>query len=1274
MHPAEEEIARLVPTLPRERVEHWLETMPERYTTEHSPREIADHLTLATSLNGERLFRLALKTGPDSDDRGPEVTVTVVAWDYAAEFSVLTGVLAATGFNVTAGDIYTSRAGTEAAGDPANALDERELRRVFPNRDSRARYLQHQRLKATDRTGGQGKRIIVDSFTGRVRPPAHEWLERFEAELERFIPLLHRNTPESLETAKQAINELVVEALAESTIQAERILYPVDVEFDAAVTETTRMKILSEDTPFFLYALSSAIALHGLSIEHVEIRTHGHRIEDSFDLVDANGDAVHDEPWLNQLRLSVAFTKQFTYFLHQSPDPYRSLQRFETMIQDFIHLSRQGSIGSLLSSPKVLQDLARLLGASDYLWEDFLRLQYETVLPMLDPSDSETLLSLEPERMAEALARVLGDQTNRDEKRIALNDFKDNQNYLIDLDHIRNPHLEFFFLSTRLTALAEAIVNAALEMAMQEATERYGTPRSVAGLPATWAVMGLGKLGGEALGYASDIELMFLYSDDGRTDGHESIENREFFNRMFQESVQLIDAKREGIFHIDLRLRPHGNAGPVAVSLASFARYYSREAVALERLALVRMRRIGGDRELGKHVQSIRDDLIYSGNAIDLPELKRLRALQLQDKKSEGRLNAKFSPGGLVDLEYSVQILQVIHGRDNRALRTPRIHRALHALVEAGRMHEQYAARLVAAYRFFRILINGLRMLRGNAQDLFLPELDSLEYLHLARRMGYQTRGELSPAEQLHMEFEARSADVRAFVERELGRDALPGSATGNIADLILTEDIDDERKEAILSAGGFTNIQRAYRNWSGLAGEGDRQFLFAELAILAWDVVRACPDPDMALNNWETFVEAIENPEEHLRQLQTQPQRLRILIAIFAGSQFLSDTLIQNPDFLEWATAYEVVRRARTLDEFLLDLQAVVDRNLNDADWLDALRRFRRREVLRIGTRDICLHAPLAEITAELSDLACALTRVALDRIWRTSDRPEERERFCVLAFGKLGGGELNYSSDIDLLALFDPGPESNRAHDQRLFDTVMMQLRAALSNHTAEGYLYRVDLRLRPFGSSGTLAQPSASLIRYYEQSASLWEHQALLKLRPIAGALPVGWSFLEAVKPAFFASGSPEQIRASISSLRDTAVDRSDTDNDVKNGVGGIRDIEFLVQGLQMIHGRSGDALLSGNTLQALAALAEHGRLDPATAQRLSHAYVLLRRVEHFLQILEDRQVHRLPSSPELRKALAKRMKRAMSVEGDFYEELATTRAFVRECYLNYLMESP
>ncbi|TVR01989.1 MAG: glutamate-ammonia-ligase adenylyltransferase [Spirochaetaceae bacterium] len=1274
MQPAEEAIARLVPDLPRERVQNWLETMPERYTAERPPQEIADHLTLAASLDGERLFRLSMTKGPHTGDGESEVTVTVVAWDYAAEFSVLTGVLAATGFNVTAGDIYTSRTGADATDDPAQEIDQRELRRVFPNRDSRARYLQHQRLKATDRTSGRGKRIIVDSFTGRIREPANEWLARFEAELGRFIPLLHRNTAESLEAAKQAINELVVEALAESTIQAERILYPVDVEFDTAVTETTRMKILSEDTPFFLYALSSAIALHGLSIEHVEIRTNGRRIEDSFDLVDATGAAVQDEQWLNQLRLSVAFTKQFTYFLHQSPDPYRSLQRFETMIQDFIHLSRQGTIGSLLSSPKVLQDLARLLGASDYLWEDFLRLQYETVLPMLDPSDSETLLSLEPEQMTESLQRVLADKTTRDQKRSALNDFKDNQNYLIDLDHIRNPSLEFFFLSTRLTALAEAIVNAALDIAVQEATERYGTPRSVAGLPASWAVMGLGKLGGEALGYASDIELMFLYSDDGRTDGSESIENREYFNRMFQEAVSLIEAKREGIFHIDLRLRPHGNAGPVAVSLASFARYYSREAVALERLALVRMRRIGGDRELAKHVQSIRDDLIYSGQSIDLPELKRLRALQLQEKSAEGRLNAKFSPGGLVDLEYSVQILQVIHGCTNRALRTPRIHRALHALVEAGRMHEQYAARLVAAYRFFRILINGLRMLRGNAQDLFLPELDSLEYLHLARRMGYQTRGELSPAEQLHMEFEARSADVRAFVERELGRDALPGSATGNIADLILTEDIDDQRKEAILSAGGFTNIQRAYRNWSGLAGEGDRQFLFAELAILAWDVVRACPDPDMALNNWETFVEAIENPEEHLRQLQTQPQRLRILIAIFAGSQFLSDTLIQNPDFLEWATAYEVVRRARTLDEFLLDLQAVVDRNLNDEDWLDALRRFRRREVLRIGTRDICLHAPLAEITAELSDLACALTRVALDRIWSASDRPDERERFCVLAFGKLGGGELNYSSDIDLLALFDPGPEANRARDQRLFDTVMMQLRAALSNHTAEGYLYRVDLRLRPFGSSGTLAQPTASLIRYYEQNASLWEHQALLKLRPIAGALPVGWSFLEAVKPAFFASGSPEQIRASISSLRDTAVDRSDTDNDVKNGVGGIRDIEFLVQGLQMIHGRSGDALLSGNTLQALAALAEHGSLDTATAQRLSHAYVLLRRVEHFLQILEDRQVHRLPSSPELRTALAKRMKRAMSLEGDFYDELGSTRSFVRECYLRYLMESP
>ncbi len=1291
-------------------MEQWLERMPQRYFEECSTQQIELHHHMQQRLNDQNPFEIHIDCDTDQDDRNalpdplrspdplatgvqasvtPQgslgspgrhdaarrpATVTVVAYDYPAEFSLLTGVLGATGFHILSGEIYTSRGAVAE-----QEIDQRELRRAFPNQESRARYLQRHRRAMAAQIAQEGRRVIVDTFGGTISTPPQEWEQLFRGHLERIIPLLHANTVESLDEAKKSVTELVVRALAENELLTERILYPVDVSFDTSLPEVTRMQILSEDTPFFLYALSTALALHGISIEHVEIRTVGRRVQDQFDFVDASGRPITDEASLNQLRLSVAFTKQFTYFLHSSPDPHRALQRFETLIQDFIDLSRHGRLGAMLSSPKVLQDLARLLGASDYLWEDFLRQQHESVLPMLGTGSESELLSLEPEQMAGALRRTLAAATSRDQKRTALNDFKDNQNYLIDLDHIRNPELEFFFLSSRLTALAEAIVNASVEIALESAAARYGTPRTAAGLPATYSIMGLGKLGGEALGYASDIELMFLYSDDGETDGAERVANREFFDRLFQDAVSLIEAKREGVFHIDLRLRPHGSAGPIAVSLASFTKYYRREAAALEQLALVRMRRIGGDPELGRHVESIRNQLVYTGRTIDLEELKRLRALQLQEKSEPNRLNAKFSPGGLVDLEYAVQVLQVLHGRTNRRMRTPRIHLALQALVEAGKMHQEYAERLIAAYRFFRTLINGLRMLRGNAQDLFLPQLDSPEYLHLARRMGYRTRGSLPPAEQLHMEFEARSAEIRAFVERELGRDAMPNDVTGNIADLILSEDLDDERKRDILLRGGFQNVERSYAAWRRMAGTGERQFLFAELAILARNVVRSCPDPDMALNNWDRFITAIDNPVDHIRRLQLQPQRLRILIAIFAGSQFLSDTLIRNPDFLDWVTEYEVVRKQRTREEIHADLLQFTgqayNHQLDERSWLNALRRFRRREILRIGTRDICLHVPLVEVTEELSNLASVLTQAVLEDIWRRSDDPAATERaadrYCILAFGKLGGNELNYSSDIDLLALFEPDQTRSREENQRLFDRVTVQLRSALSSHTEEGYLYRVDLRLRPFGSAGTLAQPDSALERYYRQHASLWEHQALLKLRPIAGNLTVGQRFLDRVRPLLNEKSERDRVARSIAELRNTAVRRSDPDSDIKNGVGGIRDIEFLVQGLQLTHCDTHPAILNANTLHGLESLVEHGLLPKEVGVLLHDAYIFLRRIEHFLQILEDRQVHRIPENTELRTALARRMQLATGGDDDVFQRLESVQREVRAAYQRYLI---
>ena len=925
----------------------------------------------------------------------------------------------------------------------------------------------------------------------------------------------------------------------------------------------------------------------------------------------------------------------------------------------------------MLGNPRMLQGLARLLGASDFLWEDFLRVQYENILPMIGPSDRERMLSSSRAQMPMLLEQELeqaelrrGARLTAAEQRLVLNDFKDRQSYLVDVDHILNPKLDFFFLSRRLTGIAELVLRKAVEITLGEISPRFGVPRTVAGLPARYAIFGLGKLGGAALGYASDIEVLFVYSDNGRTDGSEQIPNAEFFERLFSASASSITSKREGIYQVDLRLRPHGSAGPVACSLENFIRYYSPagDAHSYERLSLVRLRWIGGDQTLGRQVERFRDEFVYSGSGIDPKQIGKLRKRQLAEKTAAGGLNAKFSPGALVDLEYSVQILQVIHGQSNISLRTPRIHKALEALAAAGTIATDEADRIVHAYRFLRNLINGLRMLRGNAKDLFLPGISSPEYLHLARRMGYVGRDALSPAEELHIEFETLTAAIRVFVESHLGRDALPGSKMPTIADIVLADNPDVEASLRVLASAGFRNPERSYHNLRALRNAGapdpaircrtpSRSVVerFAELAVLAWDFLPRMPDPDMALNNWDKLVEALEDPYSHYSGLLSQPRRLEVLLQILSASQFLADTLILNSDFFSWATTPQVINSPRTREIIEEDLRAFAASAAAAPDkrdaWLRAIRRFRRREMLRIGTRDICLGADIREITAELSNLAAAIIQTSLDFIWLEQPEPERRHAndFCVLAFGKLGGRELNYSSDVDLLAIYRRTGSEESDQELSLFSRVMEQLSVDLSAHNEEGYCYRVDLRLRPYGSSGRLVQSIQSIVRYYLESASSWEFQALLKLNPIAGNLAIGTEFLEVVKPAFVATWDRATILTTIRQMRDTSALKSSSraaGQDVKSGRGGIRDIEFAVQGLQLLHSRQHPDLLTGNTLNAIGRLETAHIILPEVALTLTDDYIFLRRVEHVLQLFEDRQVHTLPANAEARRAFALR----------------------------------
>ncbi len=1265
MKPTLEELKTACPDVTETFIDNHLKRLDDHYFQSFSKKDLCRHVTALSGLTTRNVIEVISDVRRDGT-----LDCTVLAFDYPSEFSIITGILAGMGFSIISGDVFTY--------DPVIGEHSRVDRR---RRTARARASEDL-LK---------RRRIVDHFTGVVDVSfsLQTWLSQLKENMVTIIGLLERGDAESAKEAKRRVNEMVVKRLTHLSLGSAPVLYPVQLEVENEEGENTRLRVVSQDTPAFLYALSNALSLQNISIEHVKIRTINNRIEDDIELAGMGGMRLEAPDILNRVKLSVLLSKQFTYFLDKAPDPFMALTRFESLVSDILRLPDQGQWLELLTNPRTLKNLARVLGASDFLWEDFIRLQYETLLPMFRPHAEGTLFSKPLETIPKRLAETLDGVDSYEEKKKRLNEFKNQEIFLIDLDSIIHPRLDFQWLAERLTQLAEHVVGMASRIVYDHLMSQYGEPRTVGGLKTQYAIMALGKLGGAALGYASDIELLFVYSDHGWTDGKTSIENTEFFNRLVKGVRQFIRAKREGIFHLDLRLRPHGASGPLACSLESFCRYYGQggQAHSYERLALTRLRHIGGDIILGTRLERLRDEIVYFSGIITLQDLHDLREKQFQEKTKGGKLNAKFSPGGLVDLEYGVQILQVIHGNKVSQLRSPRIHEALEALRTAGVLSSYETELLIGAYGFFRHLINGLRILRGSAEDLFLPAVDADEFEHLSRRLGYVTVGPLEPAQQLHIDFETHIAAVRVFWEKHFGRDSLPGAGAGTVADLALSDQVPRELSLQILSNAGFRDPARASVNLQGLAGRGIRRDTFARIVLMAFDTLKRNPDPDRALNNWERFARSMASPEFHYNMLLSQPMRLDMLLNVLSGSQFLADTLVRNPGFFDWVMIPELLHNTRKRKDIEEELRKVGAHSGEHRGWLNKLRRMRRREVLRIGTRDLCLGIPMREVVTELSVLAEAFIQVVLEKALkkivpeRNEDILVSENRFCIMAMGKLGGSELNYSSDIDLIGLWNdsdmPHTDPDHLASKTYFSRVMAQVRADLSEHTEEGYVYRVDLRLRPFGKAGELVPSFSGLIEYYQRSASPWEIQAALKMRPVAGNQQVGYRFIKEMRPILLQHRDRDHIVGNIEKMRNMAMESSldgvHTTIDIKNGYGGIRDIEFLVQGLQLIHGPDMPELIEGNTLTALDLLSDAGFLPQEVVEESKEDYTFLRRTEHYLQLLEDRQVHRLPKDMGELAALAKRM---MGTEGSpekFIGEIQRRIERVRGVYTSFLTSS-
>jgi glutamate-ammonia-ligase adenylyltransferase len=716
--------------------------MGPAYASRHGPEEAGLHLRLARGVSPVRPARVSVASAPPG-----RLRVTVVGLDFFAEFALLCGVLSARGLDIESGHVHTSAPRAQAREAP---------------RPSRGR--RHRPAPAPD---GLPSRIIVDEFWVVARAAAADDASRLEDILETDVnELLSLAAEGRTEEARERLDRRLAERFARAEPPT-GALHPLEIDLDnAADPRWTRMEVRGPDTPGFLYALATGLALRGVYVQEVEIASVGTEARDLFLIGTRDGRKIDDPGQVAGLRAAVALVKQFAHLLPFAPDPALALRSFNQLVDRLLAEPRQAHALQVLASPDGLRQLARLLGASTFLWEDFLRLQAEHLLPVLESWRQRPLRGRD-ELLAE-LDRRLVSAPSFEEKRRLLNEVKDEEMLVADMRHLLDPGVDLVRFSEALTDLADAVVEKALAVCLEKVEAEHGRPRDEKGGASSLAVLGLGKYGGREMGYASDIELVFVYSSPGRTEGT-GVDAGVFFEDVVRELVGFIAARQEGIFHVDLRLRPHGAKGPLASPLAAVREYYrpSGGAAPFERQALLKLRRVAGDVALGAEVEHVRDAFVWGDEPWDRANALHLRDRQSRELVPPGRFNVKYSPGALVEVEYAVQYLQVEHGRALPSVRTPSTLEGLERLREAGLVRADERDRLRAAYLFWRAVADALRMVRGNARDLLLPEPGSEEIRFLARRLAYaRPTWEEAAAAFLADVARHREAVSRFFTER----------------------------------------------------------------------------------------------------------------------------------------------------------------------------------------------------------------------------------------------------------------------------------------------------------------------------------------------------------------------------------------------------------------------------------------------------------------------------------------------------------------------------
>jgi [glutamine synthetase] adenylyltransferase / [glutamine synthetase]-adenylyl-L-tyrosine phosphorylase len=929
----------------------------------------------------------------------------------------------------------------------------------------------------------------------------------------------------------------------------------------------------------------------------------------------------------------------------QSPDPDAALNHFERLFSNLAH--RANFLGFLGEAPEALEALILICGASPFNAEILIR-NPEYFYWLLDQLGSPWVKS--PPVYLQEARQTIGKFDDGTLQLRALARFKRREMLRIgarDLLKVTNVEGTIAELSN----LADAVIQCVFDVCLRELVARYGVPQNP-GAPggprdARFAILAMGKLGGHELNYSSDIDVIYIYdgeegSTQASTPSQTSIPNHEFFIRLAQSLThELSTLTEEGYFYrVDLRLRPEGSAGPIASSLSACRNYYGTWGETFERLALIKARPVGGSMDLGLEFCEAFRPFVYR-KFLDFAALEEIQEIKgrieakLSTRKGRGH-HVKLGAGGIREVEFFVQALQLIYGGRQTELQEAGTLLALGRLLQFGYLPPGEHDALREAYLFLRDVEHKLQMVY-HLQTHELPT-DPTELYKCARRMGYRASTEAATVELFLAEFhQHRSAVERSFQNLIALKRTGPAGEQMREASLILNRNLIEADALEIISRPGFEDPRTALhqvvllRDAPSFAHSPSKmRNLLANLLPPLLDALQLSPDPDTGLSYFERFASTLGARDALYALLNESPSALQRLVRLLSCSQFLADFLCRKPEFLDFLLRDDFLENVKSRDEYFAVVQNELRKDDNIEVQVSAVREIQQAELFRIQARDIFEGNDRPAVGAQLAGLAevclIAAFQIACRQLENEGDAGLSdwaEEHLAVMALGKLGGGDLSYNSDLDLVYFYSVGTDEQASNVQARASRVVDRIDEILNVSRGEGAIYKIDTRLRPEGKKGGVVAAIHRYEEYLHRRAEFWERIALVRHRFVLGS-PQNLAKLGNMLTTFlYCQPLGQQEVEGIIRIRQRMEAELGKESDgqffhIKAGRGGLTDIEFAVQLLQLRYGGQYPELRVPNTMSALANLAARGLVTRNDFLILSIAYEFLRFVENRLRI--------------------------------------------------------